>query len=162
MLGIKKLLDMEKPRFLPSSPEEVGTEHYYAFLATLHCQRSASDHVPLLVAFARFTSYEFESSIEAVLFVFANSERRCWYTPCCCSAHGHSSFGITLWCESLWARQKAGCLQGKLPPPLADPALLKPRSISPGCVYCFSKLDVCGDVFALRTTVRSAQPTLLQ
>lgn len=24
MLGIKKLLDMEKPRFLPSSPEEVG------------------------------------------------------------------------------------------------------------------------------------------
>lgn len=26
MLGIKKLLDMEKPRFLPSSPEEVGTE----------------------------------------------------------------------------------------------------------------------------------------
>lgn len=26
MLGIKKLLDMEKPRFLPSSPEEVGTQ----------------------------------------------------------------------------------------------------------------------------------------
>lgn len=26
MLGIKKLLDMEKPCFLPSSPEEVGTE----------------------------------------------------------------------------------------------------------------------------------------
>ena len=25
MLGIKKLLDMEKPRFLPSSPQEVGT-----------------------------------------------------------------------------------------------------------------------------------------
>ena len=27
MLGIKKLLDMEKPRFLPSSPQEVGTTH---------------------------------------------------------------------------------------------------------------------------------------
>lgn len=27
MLGIKKLLDMEKPRFLPSSPEEVGTNN---------------------------------------------------------------------------------------------------------------------------------------
>lgn len=26
MLGIKKLLDMEKPRFLPSSPEEVGRD----------------------------------------------------------------------------------------------------------------------------------------
>lgn len=28
MLGIKKLLDMEKPRFLPSSPEEVGTAQH--------------------------------------------------------------------------------------------------------------------------------------
>ena len=27
MLGIKKLLDMEKPRFLPSAPEEVGTNN---------------------------------------------------------------------------------------------------------------------------------------
>lgn len=30
MLGIKKLLDMEKPRFLPTSPEEVGTWIYYS------------------------------------------------------------------------------------------------------------------------------------
>lgn len=28
MLGIKKLLDMEKPRFLPSAPEEVGTKKH--------------------------------------------------------------------------------------------------------------------------------------
>lgn len=28
MLGIKKLLDMEKPRFLPSTPKEVGIPEY--------------------------------------------------------------------------------------------------------------------------------------
>lgn len=27
-LGIKKLLDMEKPRFLPSTPQEVGMPEY--------------------------------------------------------------------------------------------------------------------------------------
>lgn len=35
MLGIKKLLDMEKPRFLPSSPEEVGTSRLTIPLANL-------------------------------------------------------------------------------------------------------------------------------
>lgn len=35
MLGIKKLLDMEKPRFLPSCPEEVGTSRPTVPLANL-------------------------------------------------------------------------------------------------------------------------------
>lgn len=49
MLGIKKLLDMEKPRFLPSSPEEVGTSRLNIPLANLKPTHSlASSSSPYL------------------------------------------------------------------------------------------------------------------
>lgn len=44
MLGIKKLLDMEKPRFLPSSPEEVGTEQNVEFKNEFDPDTEQRDH----------------------------------------------------------------------------------------------------------------------
>lgn len=55
MLGIKKLLDMEKPRFLPSSPEEVGrvshthTHTPFSFSGDHH-HVLVYDRLPLMLA----------------------------------------------------------------------------------------------------------------